>query len=113
MRLFISYRRDDSGGHAGRLYDTLQREFPHPGFMDVQAIQGAEDFVATMEREIERSDALIAVIGPDWTGGARRMANPSDHVRRELDAWERRSGRRSRSPGSSACGASTTTGPSL
>jgi TIR domain len=54
--------------------------------MDVQAIQGAEDFVATMEREIERSDALIAVIGPDWTGGAaRRMANPSDHVRRELE----------------------------
>lgn len=90
MRIFISYRRDDAGGHAGRLFDTLQRSFPHPLFMDVEGIEGAQDFQDVIEREIEQSDVLLAVIGPNWAGaradgGPRRIDEPRDFVRLEIE----------------------------
>ncbi|MEY2571442.1 MAG: hypothetical protein QOE63_1792, partial [Acidimicrobiaceae bacterium] len=36
-RVFISYRREDTAGHAGRLYDTLVAKLGDDGnvFMDV------------------------------------------------------------------------------
>jgi hypothetical protein len=35
-RIFLSYRRDDSGGYAGRLYDRLSQHFGRAHlFMDV------------------------------------------------------------------------------
>ena len=35
-KIFISYRRDDSAGHAGRLYDRLEGHFGQGQvFMDV------------------------------------------------------------------------------
>ena len=38
-KLFISYRRDDSAGYAGRVHDRLQREFGgNLLFMDVDSI---------------------------------------------------------------------------
>ncbi len=39
-RIFISYRRDDSAAHAGRLYDRLIDHFDQQSvFMDVDTIQ--------------------------------------------------------------------------
>ena len=38
-KVFISYRREDSAGHAGRVHARLEREFGHDLlFMDVDAI---------------------------------------------------------------------------
>jgi hypothetical protein len=37
-RIFVCYRRDDSAGHAGRLYDRLNERFPGRVFMDVTGI---------------------------------------------------------------------------
>jgi hypothetical protein len=90
VRIFISYRRDDTAGHAGRLLDTLRRLFPHPVFMDVEGIHGAQDFVAVIEREIGQSDVMIALIGRQWLGaadrnGAHRIDDPRDYVRREIE----------------------------
>ncbi len=45
-KIFISYRRDDSAGHAGRLYDRLVDRFGQGQvFMDVDAIRPGLDFV--------------------------------------------------------------------
>jgi hypothetical protein len=39
-KVFISYRREDSAGHAGRLYDYLVNHFGKDRiFMDVVAIK--------------------------------------------------------------------------
>ena len=37
-RIFICYRREDSSGHAGRLYDRLGARFGDEVFMDIDAI---------------------------------------------------------------------------
>lgn len=90
MRIFISYRRDDSAGHAGRLFDTLRSSLRHPVFMDVEGVKGAQEFFAVIQREISRADLLIAVIGRNWVGTSdrsrsRRLDNPQDYVRREIE----------------------------
>lgn len=70
-RAFISYRRDDTSGYAGRIYDRLQQRFPHQIFMDVSGIDGGVDFVETIENEVKASSVLVALIGKHWLEGKR------------------------------------------
>jgi hypothetical protein len=64
--IFISYRRGDSGPYAGRLGDTLSHRFgKHQVFRDIATLQPGERFTHRIESEINRCDALIAVIGPN------------------------------------------------
>ncbi len=66
-QLFISYRRDDSAGYAGRVHDRLQREFgENLLFMDVDSVPLGTNFVKTIDEEVAKRDALLAVIGPGW-----------------------------------------------
>jgi len=89
-KIFISYRRVDSEGYVGRLYDQLLQYFDEREiFRDLDTIQPGEDFVAAIERVIGICDALIAVIGPQWLtirdqNGYRRLDNPNDYVRLEI-----------------------------
>ncbi len=89
-RIFISYRRDDSSGHAGRLYDHLTGHFGQGQvFMDVDAIQPGLHFVEVVQEAVSACDALIAVIGQEWlevsdASGTRRLDDPSDMVRLEI-----------------------------
>ncbi|MGH7500339.1 MAG: hypothetical protein ACREL7_01140 [Longimicrobiales bacterium] len=48
--IFVSYRRDDSAGYAGRLRSSLEARFGE-GFVfrDVDAIEPGQDFVAAIE----------------------------------------------------------------
>jgi hypothetical protein len=90
-RVFISYRRQDSAGHTGRLRDRLVAEFGEDRiFLDVEAIDAGSDFVAQINSEVGRCDALIAVIGDEWLeadpGGQRRIDDPEDFVRLEIAA---------------------------
>jgi hypothetical protein len=91
-RIFICYRREDSRGWAGRLYDQLAAHFGHDQiFMDVDAIQPGLDFVDAIESAISETDALIVIIGPNWldatdTIGNRRLDNPEDFIRLEVTA---------------------------
>jgi outer membrane protein assembly factor BamB len=88
--IFISYRRDDSAGYAGRLYDALASEFgKRRVFMDVNAIQPGEDFVQLIQERVAACDYLIAVIGRNWLKsvddkGLPRLQNPEDFVRLEI-----------------------------
>lgn len=90
--IFINYRRDDSAPYAGRLYDHLRRSFPgRKVFMDIDAIDPGEDFVDAINRTLESSRVVLAVIGRTWTAatdetGRRRLDSPDDYVVRELSA---------------------------
>lgn len=62
--IFISYRRDDTAGHAGRLFDHLSRAFGQDGvFMDVDDIRRGDNFSEILEERLRQSDVLLAVIG--------------------------------------------------
>jgi cellulose biosynthesis protein BcsQ len=88
--VFISYRRDDSHGMAGRLFDDLvQRLGSDRVFMDIDSIAPGENYVETLSRQVAAANIVLAVMGPDWLGsrdseGRRRLDNPSDLVRTEL-----------------------------
>ena len=67
MSIFVSYRRDDAAGHAGRLCDDLaERLGAAEVFQDVDSIAPGEDFVDAIQRAIAAADVVVAVIGPDW-----------------------------------------------
>jgi hypothetical protein len=91
-RVFISYRRDDSAGYAGRLFDRLSARFGEANvFMDVDSIEPGQDFIASIQRSVTGCDALVAVIGPDWLtiarpDGRRRLDDPADMVRVEVES---------------------------
>lgn len=86
--IFISYRRDDAGGHAGRLSDRLVARFgPERVFMDVSDIQPGQNFEQAIERTLAGCDHLLAVIGPRWlTILTERRAAGDDFVRSEIAA---------------------------
>src|SRR5262245_42160150 len=90
--IFISYRRDDSSGHAGRLFDRLAQRFgPDSVFMDVTDIAPGEDFTRVIENSVGSAELLVALIGPQWLSasdgaGAHRLDDPADFVRREIAA---------------------------
>lgn len=90
-RVFLCYRREDSAGWAGRIYDRLAKEFGKDSvFIDVDKIAGGQDFSDVIHKTILDCDVLIAVIGPDWLTvsddhGARLDAQ-KDYVRREIAA---------------------------
>lgn len=88
--VFISYRRDDSGGYAGRLFDFLVGRFGEANvFMDLDAIHGGDNFATVIENKVSQCDVLLAVIGERWvtiTGadGQPRLAATHDWVRLEI-----------------------------
>lgn len=90
-RIFISYRRDDSGGYVGRLYNDLIKHFHKKNiFMDIDTIEGGDEFTRAIETTVNSCDVLIAVIGRDWStirdkeNGVRRLDDPHDFVRYEI-----------------------------
>ena len=89
-RIFISYRREDSAGYAGRLSDALESRFGAGRvFRDVDDINPGEDFVQRLETALANCAVLLAVIGRKWTTAAdsrhqRRLDDPQDYVRVEI-----------------------------
>ncbi len=87
--IFLSYRRTDAPGHAGRLYDRLVDRFGEASvFKDLDSMEPGADFGEVIEDAVARCDALIAVIGRDWLSadaeGLRRLDSPDDWVRLEI-----------------------------
>jgi len=91
-KIFISYRREDTRGDAGRLTDKLKFHFGEKQiFRDVEAIEAGVDFVEAINDAVGACTALIAVIGPNWLKitdeqGRRRLDDPHDFVRLEIAA---------------------------
>ena len=90
--IFLSYRREDSEGQAGRLYDDLVAVFgPDSVFMDVAAIQPGRDFRKSIDQSLNSCGVFLSLIGKSWltakdASGQRRLDDPADFVRIETGA---------------------------
>lgn len=88
--IFLSYRRGDSPGFAGRLFDRVEDRFGEGSvFMDVDGIDPGLDFVEVLNDHLGSCKALVAIIGPEWLSatdsrGRRRLDDPNDFVRLEI-----------------------------
>jgi len=89
-KIFLSYRRQDSAGVAGRIYDRLRAHFgPDSVFIDVDSVPLGVDFQEHIESVLNDCGVLLAVIGPHWAGESdtgRRIDDPEDWVRIEIGA---------------------------
>jgi TIR domain len=88
--IVISYRRSDSSAIAGRIFDRLTVHFGEDSvFMDVDNIPIGIDFRSHIHEALQRTDVVIAVIGPNWLGinadGLARMQEKMDPVRVEIE----------------------------
>lgn len=92
MRIFISYRRADLGGHAeifvGRLSDRLIVHFGASNiFLDIITIPPGRAFDEFIGEKIAESDVLLVMIGPDWlTELQKRSSHKDDIVYLEIKA---------------------------
>lgn len=89
-KIFISYRRSDTRGHAQRIYSSLTERFgPDEVFVDIDSIPGGVDFLQHLEEVLSKTDVAIVLIGPAWRGpveefGRTRIDDPGDYVRLEV-----------------------------
>lgn len=94
--IFISYRREDAEGHAGRLFEDLREVFGADSvFMDVVGIEPGVDFRKTIDAKVTSCSVLLALMGRQWLDlkgpdGRRRLDDACDFVRLETAAALRR-----------------------
>lgn len=92
VRVFVSYRRDDVPDATDRLATSLVKRLGKDQvFLDVDSIDIGAPFAKVVGSWIDRCDALLAVIGRSWLDakddeGKRRLENPQDYVRLEIEA---------------------------
>jgi TIR domain len=90
--VFLSYRRDDAPDAVDRLYTSLAGRFGEDNvFIDIDRIDIGAPFAKIVNDWIARSDVLLAMIGRSWLGavdddGNRRLDDPKDYVRREIES---------------------------
>jgi hypothetical protein len=91
-RIFISYRREDTDFPAGWLYERLAGHFGGDQILkDVYSVQLGDDVVEVITTAVGSCDVLLAMIGDRWltitdTNGRRRLDDPDDFVRLEIEA---------------------------
>jgi hypothetical protein len=73
------------------LYDRLANRYGGQVFKDVDSIQLGDDFVEVITRAVGSCDVLLALIGDQWLTitdqhGRRRLDDPDDFVRLEIEA---------------------------
>jgi len=83
MRIFISYRRADLGGHAemfvGRIADRLIAQFGDPNvFLDIKTIPPGPEFDEFIGEQVAQTDAPLAIIGPEWLAELQARARQRD-----------------------------------
>ncbi len=87
-KVFISYRRADSAQWANKLYGHLSMRFGKDlVFQDVDNIKPGDDFLNTIQQELESSQVFLVIIGPHWlidAQGHRRLDNAQDVLRMEV-----------------------------
>lgn len=88
--IFVSYRRDDSFASARLLKEQLGRWLPDTDvFLDESGIEAGAEWSATLKMKLDAAQVVLVVIGGRWTtmegrSGARRLEDPDDVVRRDL-----------------------------
>ncbi len=92
--IFISYRREDTGGYAGRLRAKLARRYGRSRvFMDIDSIPGGTPFRDRIRTALDSCDVAIVMVGrrweasqPDNVDAPRRIEEEGDFVRLEVAA---------------------------
>ena len=88
--VFVSYRRADAQGWAGRLGADLGAAFGDVArFFDLASIAPGADFIGEIERSLAGASAVLVLIGPRWLDlrddhGARRLDDANDVVAAEV-----------------------------
>jgi hypothetical protein len=90
-RVFVNYRREDSRAACDHLYASLVQCFgKETVFRDLDSLKPGQDFPAVIDREISNTSVFIALIGRRWLTvrkkGGRRLDDPGDHVRLEIES---------------------------
>src|SRR5437667_7444472 len=90
-RVLISYRRSDSAGMTGRIFDRLVAHYGKDSvFIDVDNIPFGTDFREHIRHALLGGDVLLVVIGQRWLGqsetGQSRIHDDGDPVRVEVEA---------------------------
>jgi hypothetical protein len=91
-QIFLSYRRDDSAYITDRIYDQLVKGFGEKAiFRDINNIPLGANFQSEIKQRVGQCNVLLAVIGPKWINitdahGQRRLDNPKDFVRLEIES---------------------------
>ena len=88
--IILSYRRDDSAGVTGRIFDRLAQEFGADRvFMDIDSMPAGVDFHDHLQAILANCGALLVVIGKSWRaqrkGQPSRIMDPDDWVRIEVE----------------------------
>lgn len=92
MKVFISYRRDDTKDIAGRFADRLrQTRGISRVFIDVEEIGAGADFLRAIKQALEASAVRFVLIGKQWSmlndaEGRPRILDPEDYVGLEIRA---------------------------
>jgi len=87
---FISYRRSQNTTQAHAIRQELTRRYgPASVFMDTSSIDYGDSFPDRIVSAIRGCSVMLVLIGPHWldvVNGSRRIDEPDDWVRRELEA---------------------------
>jgi hypothetical protein len=88
-RLFLSYRRSDTGAYADRLASRLASFQFDSVFLDREAIGLGDNFADSIRSSLSQCSTVLVLIGQNWidardAAGQRRLDDPTDWVRREI-----------------------------
>ncbi|MEO8264162.1 MAG: TIR domain-containing protein [Ilumatobacteraceae bacterium] len=87
VKIFMSYRRADDRHFIGRLHDRLCDAFgDEMVFRDIDSIPAGTNFRNVILRTLNEVDAVVAVIGPQWSRSpaGENAAADTDYVFLEL-----------------------------
>jgi YVTN family beta-propeller protein len=91
LRIFISYRRDDSQGFARSIHDRLAQHFGGEAvFRDINDIEPGRPWEEAIDQALVSCDVFVLLIGRGWLDatddeGKRRIDDPEDRHRREIE----------------------------
>ena len=93
-KIFISYRREDAGFAVDQVHAAMKPYAKDPGdiFIDIDTIPPGQDFVDHLNAYVQKCDVMLVAIGQRWLEardpetGARRLDNPNDFVRIEIES---------------------------
>lgn len=92
MRVFVNYRRGDTRHVAGRLRDLIVTRFGEDSvFVDVESIEPGLDYVTAIDTAVGSCQVMLVLIGDRWLEasndrGLRRIDDPNDRLRLEIEA---------------------------
>ena len=90
-RIFVGYRRADTGKFSAKIYADLATHFgAEVVFQDVADIEAGLPWSEVIDEAIASCDVFVVLIGNEWLDatdeeGNRRLDDPADRHRREIE----------------------------